>query len=99
MSKKLDNHLTICYNFSDNYDKDNYVLPAGYYNYTKPFWDEMKKDIKSDMTPMSHILNGVARPPQTAKTNKYNYTNTIIPYISKKKQMFFNILWNFFCLK
>lgn len=53
--------------------QDNYVLPAGYYNYTKPFWDEMKKDTKSDMTPMSHILNGVAKPPQTAKTNKYNF--------------------------
>ena len=52
---------------------DNFVLPPGYYNYTKPFWDEMKTDSKSDMTPMSHILNGVARPPETAKSNKYNF--------------------------
>ena len=33
----------------------------------------MKTDSKSDMTPMSHILNGVARPPETAKSNKYNF--------------------------
>ena len=52
---------------------DNFVLPPGYYNYTKPFFDEMKTDSKSDMTPMSHILNGVARPPETAKSNKYNF--------------------------
>ncbi|MBQ3642414.1 flagellar biosynthetic protein FliQ [bacterium] len=36
---------------------DTYVLDAGYYNYTKPFWDEIKTDIKKDMTPMSDILN------------------------------------------
>ena len=52
---------------------DNFVLPPNYYNYTKPFLDEMKSDVKSDMTPMSHILNGVARPPETAKSNKYNF--------------------------
>lgn len=52
---------------------DNFVLPPDYFNYTKPFWDEMKTDSKADMTPMSHILNGVARPPETAKSNKFNF--------------------------
>lgn len=41
---------------------DTYVLDSGYYNYTKPFWDEMKTDMKKDMTPMSDILNNVTKP-------------------------------------
>ena len=41
--------------------QDNFVLPPDYYNYTKPFIDEMKTDIKRDMTPMSHILKNTAQ--------------------------------------
>lgn len=52
---------------------DEFVLPPDYYNYTKPFIDEMKTDVKKDMTPMAHILNNVARPPQTAAKENYNF--------------------------
>lgn len=41
---------------------DNYVIDADYYNYTKPFIDEMKKDFHKDMTPMNEILNNAAHP-------------------------------------
>lgn len=41
---------------------DSYVLDSGYYNYTKPFWDEMKTDMKKDMTPMNEIIYGVSKP-------------------------------------
>lgn len=40
---------------------DSFVLPADYYNYTKPFIDEMKTDVKPDMIPMSELLNSTAR--------------------------------------
>lgn len=52
---------------------EDFVLPPGYYNYTKPFIDEMKTDVKSDMTPMSHIMNNVAKPSGTARSDKYNF--------------------------
>ena len=42
-----------------------FVLPHDYYNYTKPFIDEMKTDVKYDMTPMSEILNNAKRPDNT----------------------------------
>lgn len=41
----------------------DFVLPPDYYNYTKPFIDEMKTDTKKDMTPMTHLLNSTT-PPQ-----------------------------------
>ena len=40
---------------------DAFVLPADYYNYTKPFIDEMKTDYKKDMVPMSTMLNSTSR--------------------------------------
>lgn len=51
---------------------DEFVLPPGYYNYTKPFIDEMKTDMKKDMTPMSHLLNHAAVP-QTQKKENFNF--------------------------
>ncbi len=41
---------------------DEFVLPPNYYNYTKPFIDEIKTDVKKDMTPMKEILNNAAAP-------------------------------------
>lgn len=52
---------------------EEFVLPPGYYNYTKPFIDEMKSDVKKDMTPMSHLLNNVTPPPATAKKETFNF--------------------------
>ena len=52
---------------------DEFVLPSDYYNYTKPFIDEMKTDVKKDMTPMTHILNNAARPSGTAQKENYNF--------------------------
>ncbi len=51
---------------------DEFVLPPDYYNYTKPFIDEMKTDVKKDMTPMSHILNNAARPQGTARKDSFS---------------------------
>ncbi|MCD7878907.1 MAG: flagellar biosynthetic protein FliQ [Candidatus Gastranaerophilales bacterium] len=52
---------------------DDFVLPSGYYNYTKPFIDEIKFDTKKDMTPMSHILNNAARPQGSTQKEKFNF--------------------------
>lgn len=52
---------------------DEFVLPSDYYNYTKPFIDEMKTDTKKDMVPMQHILNNAARPQGTAQKDRFNF--------------------------
>jgi len=51
---------------------DEFVLPPDYYNYTKPFIDEMKTDVKKDMTPMSHILKNATRPQGTARKDSFS---------------------------
>lgn len=52
---------------------DEFVLPSGYYNYTKPFVDEMKTDFKKDMVPMSKILNSATRPAGNEKKDRFNF--------------------------
>ncbi|MCD7780129.1 MAG: flagellar biosynthetic protein FliQ [Candidatus Gastranaerophilales bacterium] len=52
---------------------EEFVLPSDYYNYTKPFIDEMKTDVKKDMTPLSSILNNAAKPQGTAQSEKFNF--------------------------
>jgi len=52
---------------------DEFVLPADYYNYTKPFWDEMKVDMKKDMTPMARILSNPTNIKDAPSRNHYNY--------------------------
>ncbi len=52
---------------------DDFVLPADYYNYTKPFIDEMKTDVKKDMTPMDRILNSAATPLQSQQKDRFNF--------------------------
>ncbi len=52
---------------------DEFVLPADYYNYTKPFIDEMKTDMKKDMTPMDRILNSSATPLQSQQKDRFNF--------------------------
>ena len=52
---------------------DNFVLASDYYNYTKPFLDEMKTDVKRDMTPMKDILNNAVKPQGLAQRDKYNF--------------------------
>lgn len=69
---------------------DAFVLPPNYYHYTKPFIDEMKTDIKKDMTPMSHILNNVAMPPSNTKKENFNFlrngaTNVPTPNLVERK--------------
>lgn len=50
-----------------------FVLPHDYYNYTKPFIDEMKTDVKKDMTPMSELLKNAATPQEKMTTDKFNF--------------------------
>lgn len=52
---------------------EEFVLPPNYYNYTKPFIDEMKSDSKKDMVPMEHILNNAAKPNPTTKGDRFNF--------------------------
>lgn len=52
---------------------DEFVLPPDYYNYTKPFIDEMKVDTQKDMTPLSHILNNTAKPNSSSQSEKFNF--------------------------
>ncbi|MGM9994251.1 MAG: flagellar biosynthetic protein FliQ [Candidatus Avigastranaerophilus sp.] len=51
---------------------DAFVLPADYYNYTKPFIDEMKTDYKKDMVPMSTILNSPSRTMGNDKKDRFS---------------------------
>ena len=51
---------------------DSNVLPPNYYNYTKPFIDEMKTDMKYDMTPMRKLLENSKTPPAQAQTSSFN---------------------------
>ena len=53
--------------------EDSFVLPSDYFNYTKPFIDEIKTDVKKDMTPMSHILKNTTRPQGTAQKDKFHF--------------------------
>lgn len=53
--------------------EDSFVLPADYYNYTKPFIDEMKTDMKTDMTPMDHILKNAVTPNGVSNKSRNNY--------------------------
>ena len=69
---------------------EEFVLPPDYYNYTKPFIDEMKTDFKKDMTPMSHILNNVALPPTTNQKENFSFlrngaTNIPTPNLAERK--------------
>lgn len=69
---------------------DNFVLPPDYYNYTKPFIDEMKTDMKKDMTPMNHILENVAKPPMSGTKQNFNFlrngaTNIPTPSLAEQK--------------
>lgn len=52
---------------------DDYVLPSDYYNYSKPFIDEMKTDYRKDMVPMEHILNNVAHPQGSSQKDRFNF--------------------------
>ncbi len=74
---------------------DSYVLPSDYYNYTKPFIDEMKTDVKKDMTPMSHILNNAVAPQNTAQKDRFNFLrngakNVPTPNLAERKKIMEN---------
>ncbi len=74
---------------------DEFVLPADYYNYTKPFIDEMKTDVKKDMTPMSQIMQNAAKPMTNNKKETFNFlrngaTNVPTPNLAEQKKIFEN---------
>ncbi|MBQ8887013.1 MAG: flagellar biosynthetic protein FliQ [Candidatus Gastranaerophilales bacterium] len=75
--------------------EDSFVLPSDYYNYTKPFIDEIKTDVKKDMTPMSHILKNTTRPQGTAQKDKFNFlrngaTEVPTPNLVERKKIMEN---------
>ena len=74
---------------------DTYVLPSDYYNYTKPFIDEMKTDVKKDMTPMADILNNAVKPQGMAEKDRFNFlrngaTDVPTPNLVEKKKIMEN---------
>ena len=61
----------------------------------KKFIDEMKKDFKKDMTPMSHILKNAARPQSTVQKDKFNFlrngaTEVPTPNLVERKKIMEN---------
>ena len=52
---------------------DDFVLPPDYYNYTKPFIDEMKTEVRKDMTPMNRILSTATRPNGVNDSERFNF--------------------------
>lgn len=52
---------------------DEFVLSSDYYNYTKPFIDEMKTDFKKDTVPMSTILNSATKPQGNIKKDRFEF--------------------------
>ena len=71
---------------------DAYVLPSDYYNYTKPFLDEMKTDVKKDMTPMRDLLNNAAKPQGIAERDRFNFlrngaTDVPTPNLVERKKI------------
>ena len=72
-----------------------FVLPHDYYNYTKPFIDEMKTDVKTDMTPMSELLKNAATPREGVKTDKFKFlrnraTDIPTPDLTERKKIMEN---------
>ena len=74
---------------------DEFVLPSDYYNYTKPFIDEMKTDTKKDMIPMEHILKNTVKPQGITQKDRFNFirngaTNIPTPNLVEEKKIMEN---------
>ena len=74
---------------------NNYVIDADYYNYTKPFIDEMKTDFRKDMTPMNEILNNAAHPNGSTQRSRFSHTRNRslevpVPNIAERKTIMEN---------
>ena len=72
-----------------------FVLPHDYYNYTKPFIDEMKTDVKNDMTPMSELLKNAATPRNNTQRDKFSFlrngaTDIPTPDLAERKRIMEN---------
>ena len=73
----------------------DFVLPHDYYNYTKPFIDEMKTDVQKDMTPMTELLKNQKTPGDGLKTDKFNFlrngaTDIPTPDLTERKRIMEN---------
>lgn len=69
---------------------DSFVLSSDYYNYTKPFIDEMKTDFKKDMVPMSTILNSSTREQGKVRKDRFEFlrngaTEVPMPNLMERK--------------
>lgn len=52
---------------------DNYVLPADYYKYTRPFSDEMQADSMKNMPNAEEIMKNAGKPPFVDNSDKLKY--------------------------
>lgn len=72
---------------------ENYVLPADYYRYTKPFSDEMKADSFKNVPTAEEMMRNAGKPPFSDNTEKLKYNaaskrETPTPtFIERKKIM------------
>ena len=74
---------------------ESFVLPSNYYNYTKPFWDEMKTDFRKDMTPMSKLMQNSKNPINGTSKERFNYqrnkaSNMPSPDLAERKKIMEN---------
>ncbi|MDD3236576.1 MAG: flagellar biosynthetic protein FliQ [Candidatus Gastranaerophilales bacterium] len=72
---------------------DNYVLPADYYRYTKPFADEMKDGNFKNVPSVDQVMKNAGKPPFIDNSDKLKYNaagKVEVPYpnfIERKKIM------------
>lgn len=71
---------------------ENYVLPADYYHYTRPFAEEMQPDKFKNVPSVDEIMKNAGKPPFTdnAQRMKYNSASkqqTPTPNLIERKKM------------
>lgn len=55
---------------------DNYVLPADYYKYTRPFDDEMKVDSFRNVPTAEEMMKKAGKPPFVDNSDKLDYKSS-----------------------
>ena len=54
---------------------DNYVLPADYYKYTKPFSDEMRTDSFKNVPNVDEVMKNAGKAPFVDKNERFKYNS------------------------
>ena len=54
---------------------ENYVLPADYYRYTRPFADEMKADKFKNVPSVKEVIDSEGKPPYSSNNQRLQYNS------------------------